>query len=200
MARRKTRARLPEGDPAAGYLGGHVLIAMPSMRDPRFAQTVICLCAHSREGAMGLVLNKRVDGLNFDALLKQLDIAPTPPARRIRLLNGGPVDAGRGFVLHSADWNMDDSLRVTPEVSMTASLDILKALAEGGGPRQGVLALGYAGWAPGQLEDEIQGNAWLSVPADEALIFDEDLEHKWQAAFGRLKVDPLLLSSAAGHA
>lgn len=200
MARRKTRARLPEADPSAGYLSGHLLIAMPSMQDPRFAQTVICVCAHSREGAMGLVLNKQVDGLTFDALLEQLRIEPAPPARRIRLLAGGPVDAGRGFVLHSADWTIEGSLRVTAEVSLTASTDILKALAEGGGPRQGVLALGYAGWAPGQLEDEIQANAWLSVPAEEALVFDEDVEHLWHHALARLKVDPLLLSSAAGHA
>lgn len=200
MARRKTRSRYPEGDPTAGYLAGHVLIAMPSMQDPRFAQTVICLCAHSAEGAMGLVLNKGIDGLSFDTLLEQLSIEPTPPARRIRLLSGGPVEAGRGFVLHSADWTIDGSLRVTPELSLTASVDILKAFAEGGGPKQGVLALGYAGWGPGQLEDEIQANSWLSVPADAALIFGEDMDHKWREAMGRLKVDPLLLSSAAGHA
>ena len=200
MARRPPRSRIPKGDPTAGYLSGHVLIAMPSMQDPRFAQSVICLCAHSNEGAMGLVLNRRVEGLSFDTLLEQLKIEPTPPARRIRMLNGGPVDAGRGFVLHSADWTIDDSLHVTPEVSLTASTDILKAIAEGGGPRRGVLALGYAGWAPRQLEDEIQANAWLSIPADEALVFDEDVEHLWRHALGRLKVDPLLLSSAAGHA
>lgn len=200
MAKRPPRARIPKGDPTAGYLSGHVLIAMPSMQDPRFAQSVICLCAHSSDGAMGIVLNRSIDGLSFDTLLEQLNIEPTPPARRIRLLNGGPVDAGRGFVLHSADWTIDGSLPVTPEVSLTASTDILKAFAEGGGPKRGVLALGYAGWAPGQLEDEIQANAWLSVPADEALIFDEDLGHMWRHALGRLKVDPLLLSSAAGHA
>lgn len=200
MARRKTRSRYPEGDPTAGYLAGHVLIAMPSMQDPRFAQTVICLCAHSAEGAMGLVLNKGIEGLSFDTLLEQLKIEPVPPARRIRLLSGGPVEAGRGFVLHSADWTIEGSLRVTAELSLTASVDILKALAEGGGPQQGVLALGYAGWGPGQLEDEIQANSWLSVPADAALIFGDDMAHKWQEAMGRLKIDPLLLSSAAGHA
>lgn len=200
MARRKIRNRYPEGDPTAGYLAGHVLIAMPSMQDPRFAQTVICLCAHSAEGAMGLVLNKGIDGLSFDTLLEQLKVEPVPPARRIRLLSGGPVEAGRGFVLHSADWMIDSSLRVTAELGLTASVDILKALAEGGGPKDGVLALGYAGWGPGQLEDEIQANSWLSVPADSALIFGEDMGHKWQEAMGRLKIDPLLLSSAAGHA
>lgn len=199
MARR-TRQSLRSGEAEAGYLGGQLLIAMPSMQDPRFAQSVICLCAHSRDGAMGIVLNRKADGLSFDTLLEQLKIEPIPPARRIRLLVGGPVDAGRGFVLHSADWVTDDSLRVTPEVALTASVDILKALAEGKGPRQGVLALGYAGWAPGQLEEEIQRNSWLSVPADEALLFGEDIEHRWHQALAKLKVDPLLLSGTAGHA
>ena len=173
---------------------------MPSLQDPRFARSVICLCVHSRDGAMGIVLNRSVDGLTFDTLLNQLRIEPTPPARRIRLLVGGPVDAGRGLVLHSADWIAEGSLRVNEDVALTASVEILKALAEGHGPRQGVLALGYAGWAPGQLEDEIQRNSWLSVSADEALVFGEDIERKWQDAMAKLKVNPLLLSGTAGHA
>jgi putative transcriptional regulator len=200
MARRRTGARVSTGEAAGLSLSGQILIAMPSMQDPNFAHSVICLCAHSAEGAMGLVLNRGVQGITFDALLAQLKIEPAPPARRIRLIAGGPVDAGRGFVLHSTDWIIDSSLRVTEEVALTASVDILKALAEGGGPRQGILALGYAGWAPGQLEDEIQRNAWLNVTADEALIFGEDLDHKWRQALAKLKVDPLLLSGAAGHA
>ncbi|HYF07611.1 MAG TPA: YqgE/AlgH family protein [Acetobacteraceae bacterium] len=200
MARRKTRARVSADEDGALSLSGQILIAMPSMQDPNFAQSVICLCAHSAEGAMGLVLNRRVDGLTFDALLAQLKIEPAPPARRIRLIAGGPVDAGRGFVLHSTDWIIEGSLRITDDVALTASVDILKALAEGGGPRQGILALGYAGWAPGQLEEEIQRNAWLNVPADEALVFGEDVDHKWRQALAKLKVDPLLLSGAAGHA
>lgn len=197
-----TRSRNPtsSGDASAGYLGGQLLIAMPSMQDPRFAHSVICLCTHSRDGAMGIVLNQKVDGLTFDTLLNQLKIEPVPPARRIRLLLGGPVDAGRGFVLHSADWFAEGSLRVTEDVALTASVDILKALAEGNGPRQGLLALGYAGWAPGQLEDEIHRNSWLSVPADEALIFADDLDRTWHKALAKLKVDPLLLSGTAGHA
>lgn len=188
------------GDTGDGYLGGHVLIAMPSMQDPRFAQSVICLCAHSADGAMGLVLNRPIEGLSFDELLKQLDLEPVPPQRRIRLCQGGPMDGGRGFVLHTADWSSDQSLPVTPGLAMTASVDILKAIAGGGGPRQGILALGYAGWGPGQLEQEIQANAWLSVPADEALLFGDAADRKWFQAMAKLRIDPLLLSGVAGHA
>ena len=200
MARRKTGSRVSPGKSEDGYLSGQILIAMPSLQDPNFAQSIICLCAHSADGAMGLILNRPVPGLTFDALLAQLKIEPKPPARRIRLVSGGPVNDGRGFVLHSTDWTIEGSLRITEEVALTASVDILKALAEGGGPRHGILALGYAGWAPGQLEEEIQRNSWLSVPADEALIFDDDLGRKWRQALAKLKVDPLLLSGAAGHA
>jgi putative transcriptional regulator len=177
-----------------------MLIAMPSLQNPSFARTVICLCAHSPEGAMGIVVNKPIDTLSFDELLKQLELTPVPPQRRIRMCQGGPVEAGRGFVLHTADWSSDQSLPVTEDLSLTASVDILKAIAGGGGPRQGLLALGYAGWGPGQLEDEIQANAWLSVTPDEALLFGEDGERKWLQAMAKLKVDPALLSGAAGHA
>jgi len=177
-----------------------VLIAMPSLQDPRFARTVICLCAHSPEGAMGIVLNKPIDGMSFDELLKQLELEPVPPQRRIKLCEGGPVEGGRGFVLHTMDWSNDQSLQVTDDLALTASVDILKAIANGGGPRQGILALGYAGWGPGQLEDEIQANSWLSVPPDEALLFGEGHDRKWFQAMAKLKVDPLLLSGAAGHA
>jgi putative transcriptional regulator len=177
-----------------------MLVAMPAMQDQRFARSVICLVAHSRDGAMGIVVNRPIDGLSFDDLLGQLGLAPVPPHRRIRMLQGGPVDGGRGFVLHTPDWSTDGSLQVTTELAMTASVDILKAIAGGGGPRLGVLALGYAGWGPGQLEEEIQRNAWLSVPSDEELLFDEADEVKWHRAMAKLKVNPLLLSGAVGHA
>uniref|UniRef100_UPI00108228D8 YqgE/AlgH family protein n=1 Tax=Crenalkalicoccus roseus TaxID=1485588 RepID=UPI00108228D8 len=183
-----------------GYLGGQVLVAMPGMQDPRFARSVICLCAHSSEGAMGIVVNKAIESLSFDDLLRQLGLEPVPPQRRIRLLQGGPVEGGRGFVLHTADWSGEGSLRVAGDLVLTASLDILKAIAGGGGPRRGILALGYAGWGPGQLEEEIQRNAWLSVPPDESLLFDEADERKWHQAMAKLKVDPTLLSGTAGHA
>ncbi|MBX9698398.1 MAG: YqgE/AlgH family protein [Acetobacteraceae bacterium] len=199
MARRaRTTAR--GGGSGDGYLAGQVLIAMPGMQDPRFARSVICLVAHSADGAMGIVVNKPIDGLSFDDLLGQLGLEPVPPQRRIRLMQGGPVDGGRGFVLHTPDWSTDGSLTVTKELAMTASIDILKAIAGGGGPRLGVLALGYAGWGPGQLEEEIQRNAWLSVAADEELLFDTADDAKWRVAMGRLKVDPALLSGAVGRA
>ena len=183
-----------------GWLTGQLLVAMPQMQDPRFARTVICLCAHSADGAMGLVLNKPLPNLSFDDLLKQLNLDPVPPQRRIRLLAGGPVEGGRGFVLHTADWETEGSLRVTGDVALTASVDILKAIAGGGGPRQGLLALGYAGWGPGQLESEFQQNAWLSVPPDHGLLFDADPDGLWRQALAKLHVDPALLSAAAGHA
>jgi putative transcriptional regulator len=183
-----------------GWLTGQLLIAMPTMGDPRFARSVICLCAHSQDGAMGIVLNKPLDGLSFDDLLKQLQLDPLPPQRRIRLMSGGPVENGRGFVLHTADWETEGSLTVQPGIALTASLDILKAIAGGGGPRQGFLALGYAGWGPGQLESEIQQNAWLSVPADEDLLFAAPPDKLWEQALAKLHVNPALLSGLAGHA
>jgi putative transcriptional regulator len=198
MARRATPPPDPPGD--EGYLAGQLLIAMPAMQDPRFARSVICLCAHSAEGAMGIVVNKPLDGLSFEDLLRQLKLDPVPPQRQIRLFAGGPVEGGRGFVLHTPDWSTEGSLTVSGQVALTASVDILKAIAGGGGPRQGILALGYAGWGPGQLEDEIQRNAWLSVPPDETLLFGEDHQGKWRSALAKLKIDPLLLSDAAGHA
>ena len=185
---------------ATDYLTGQLLIAMPTMEDPRFAQSVIYLCAHTPEGAMGLVLNRPLQRPKFDDLLRQLEVAPVPPARRIQLCAGGPMDNARGFVLHTADWTGEGSLRVNESLALTASLDVLKAIAEGNGPREGLLALGYAGWGPGQLDAEIQQNAWLSVPADETIVFDDGHETKWRRALAKLNIDPLLLSGAAGHA
>ena len=182
------------------FLTGQLLIAMPAMADPRFAQSVIYLCAHTEEGAMGLVLNRPLAKPSFDELLRQLEIAPVPPARRIRLCAGGPVDNARGFVLHTADWTGEGSLRVNERLALTASLDVLAAIAGGGGPRQGLLALGYAGWGPGQLDAEIQQNAWLTVAADERVVFDARTDSKWREALASLHIDPLALSAAAGHA
>ena len=197
-ARRRSRKDRDQGIrlPDSTSLTGQVLIAMPSMQDPRFARSVICLCAHSSD-----VLNKAIENLSFDDLLKQLDVAPVPPQRRIALHAGGPVEGGRGFVLHTADWSSEGSLQVDPELALTASVDILKAIAGGGGPRRGLLALGYAGWGPGQLEEELQQNAWLNVSPDEALIFEEEEnDAKWRRALAKLRVDPLLLVSIAGRA
>lgn len=197
MAQTHVTPAIPASD---GFLTGQLLIAMPTMGDPRFSQSLIYVCAHTSEGAMGLVLNRPIVKPSFDELLKQLDVAPLPPARRIRLCAGGPVDNARGFVLHTADWVGEGSLRVNDTVALTASLDVLKVIAEGGGPREGILALGYAGWGPGQLDEEIQHNSWLSVSADENLVFGQDDDTKWRRAFAKLHIDPLLLSDSAGHA
>ncbi len=182
------------------FLTGQLLIAMPAMDDPRFSGSVIYLCAHTEEGAMGLVINRPLARPSFEELLRQLEIVPVPPARHIRLWAGGPVDNGRGFVLHTSDWTGEGSLRVNEQLALTASLDVLKAIAEGGGPREGLLALGYAGWGPGQLETELAQNAWLTVPAPEELVFDAGHDTKWRRALAALRIDPLALSAAAGHA
>lgn len=181
-------------------LTGQLLIAMPAMDDPNFAHSVILLCAHTHEGAMGIVLNQPLAKPSFDALLAQLDVLPVPPARQIQLCQGGPVDHGRGFVLHTSDWVSDGSLRVDDRLALTASLDVLQEIAQGGGPQRGLLALGYSSWGPGQLDREMQDNVWLSAPALLDLLFDEDHETKWRRALAILRVDPLLLSQVAGHA
>ena len=197
MARRANPRPRPA---AADFLTGQLLIAMPAMEDPRFAQSVIYLCAHTPEGAMGLVLNRPLQRPKFDELL---DSSTWRPCRR-------PAASG---CVPAARWTMREASCCTPPtgparaacastdgLALTASLDVLKAIAEGGGPREGLLALGYAGWGPGQLDAEIQQNAWLSVPADETIVFDGDHDTKWRRALGKLKIDPLLLSGAAGHA
>jgi putative transcriptional regulator len=186
--------------PLPGYLTGQLLVAMPQMRDPRFTRSVIYMCAHNAEGAMGLVVNRRVGSITFSDLLTQLGIGPNRRNDEIRVHFGGPVEQGRGFVLHSTDYAQAGTLRVDDLVALTATLDILKEIAAGGGPRRSILALGYAGWGPGQLDQEIQANGWLSVPADEALVFDADLDHKWQRAIGKIGVDFSKLSSDSGHA
>ena len=201
MTGKSTRAR--PADPGGPWLTGQVLIAMPALTGGSFARSVIYMCAHTPDGAMGIVLNQPLARPSFEALLKTLGVTPLPPARRIRLHSGGPVDNGRGFVLHTVDWTDEGSLLVDGRLALTASLDILKAIAQGGGPAQGLLALGYAGWGPGQLDREMQENAWLTAPLGEdglALVFDPDHASKWQRAMARLGVDPMLLSGAAGHA
>jgi putative transcriptional regulator len=183
-----------------GLMTGQLLIAMPAMTTPHFTQAVIYVCAHTPEGAMGIVLNRPLASPSFGDLLEQLEVKPVPPVRQIELFRGGPVDAARGFVLHTADWTGDGSLMVDRQVALTASLDVLKAIADGGGPARGFLALGYAGWGPGQLDREIQENAWLSAPSSVDLLFDTQHDTKWRRAMAILKVDPILLSGTAGHA
>jgi putative transcriptional regulator len=191
MAERQERER---------YLTGHFLIAMPAMPDPRFARTVIYVCAHSAEGAMGLVINKPLNSITFPDLLEQLDIEPTDLVRDLPVQQGGPVESGRGFVLHSADFLREGTMVVDDDVALTATVDILRAIAAGDGPREHLLALGYAGWAPGQLDQEIQANGWLHVPSDHDILFDRDLSTKWERAIAKLGVSPAMLSGEAGHA
>ena len=182
------------------YLTGQLIIAMPGMLDPRFTRTVIYLCAHNAEGAMGLVVNRLVGSITFPDLLEQLDIDNSGVKEEIWVHFGGPVESGRGFVLHSSDYRQEGTLEVNDSISMTATIDILRDMAAGGGPRHSLLALGYAGWGPGQLDSEIQANGWLHVEPDEDLVFDADLDGKWERAIAKLGFDPAMLSGDAGHA
>ena len=182
------------------YLTGQLIVAMPNMQDPRFARTVIYLCAHNEDAAMGLVVNRLIGSITFPDLLEQLEIEHEQADRDIRVHFGGPVESGRGFVLHSTDYEQEGTLKVTPDVALTATVDILRDMAHGHGPRRHLLALGYAGWGQGQLDAEIQSNSWLNVEADESLVFDTDLEGKWERAIAKLGVDFSMLSGDAGHA
>ncbi|MDX1484969.1 MAG: YqgE/AlgH family protein [Alphaproteobacteria bacterium] len=183
-----------------GYLTGQLLIAMPQMADPRFAQTVIYMCAHTADGAMGLVINREIESITFPGLLRQLEIDIPHADEQIRVMFGGPVETGRGFVLHSRDYVQDSTLMIGADVGLTATMDILRDMAQGAGPQRSLLALGYAGWAPGQLDAEIQANGWLHAPADKNLIFGEDIESKWDQALALLGINSALLSGDAGHA
>jgi putative transcriptional regulator len=198
------------GDESEGsrYLDGQLLIAMPVMGDPRFERSVIYLCAHSAEGAMGIIVNRPAGSIDFPGLLVQLDIIKKADqiklpenAETLRVLKGGPVETGRGFVLHSSDFFIQDAtLRIDDDICLTATIDILKAIASGAGPKHAILALGYAGWAAGQLESEIQDNGWLHCDADPDLIFGGDVEEKYGRALRKIGIDPGMLSNDAGHA
>ncbi len=192
----------------AHYLDGQMLIAMPNIGDPRFERSVIYLCAHSAEGAMGIVVNKTAGDISFAELLERLEIVASDDrielssqAMNMPVQMGGPVETGRGFVLHTSDYfSSDCTLPIDDGVGLTATIEVLRAIASDQGPRQALLALGYSGWGPGQLETEIQSNGWLHCEADEALIFTPDLEAKYEMALSRIGVDPALLSMEAGHA
>jgi putative transcriptional regulator len=191
-----------------GFLDGQMLIAMPTMGDERFARTVIYMCAHSADGAMGIVVNQPAPNITFPDLLVQLEVVRSneliqlpPRAGDVKVLKGGPVDTQRGFVLHSADFFIENStLPIDEGICLTATLDILKAIARGNGPASAVLALGYAGWKPGQLENEIHQNGWLHCAADRELIFGTDTEAKYTLALKKIGIDLGMLSSEAGHA
>ena len=184
------------------YLTGRLLIAMPAMGDARFERAVILVCAHNAEHAMGLTVNHPVEGLTLPTLLDKLGVEADIQLPEDLVLLGGPVESERGFVLHTDDYTCpSSSIDVAEGVQMTPTREVLEALASHNRrPRHATLALGYAGWGPGQLDAEIQQNAWLSVSADETIVFDGDHDTKWRRAFAKLKIDPLLLSDAAGHA
>ena len=191
-----------------GYLDGHFLVAMPSMPDPRFQRAVIYICAHSDAGAMGLIINHPADDIRFFDLLVQLNIIPEgtditlPPGHgAICVVKGGPVEPARGIVLHSDDVMIANATMAMDDgVCLTATLDIIRAIAAGQGPRDAILALGYAAWAPGQLERELQANGWLVCAADRPLVFDPDISGKYQRILRHLGADPTHLSSQTGHA
>ena len=182
------------------YLAGQLIIAMPGMQDPRFEKSVIYMCAHNEDGAMGLVINRALDSLTFPDMLEQLGIDAVGTGDKINVHFGGPVESGRGFVLHSRDYLQEATMVVDQDVALTATIDILKAIAGGDGPDQSLLALGYAGWGPGQLDAEIMANGWLSVAADNDLVFGPDLDAKWDRAMSKIGIDPRMLSDEAGHA
>lgn len=190
------------------YLEGQLLLAMPTMTDKRFRRSVIYMCRHSDEGAMGIIVNQLARNITFRALLEQLelwsddadeDLVDRLDATAVHI--GGPVSSERGFVLHSDDFVIEDStLSVADGICLTATTDILRAIAEGKGPAECMLALGYSGWAPGQLEAEIQANGWLHCGADRELVFSTDLELIYERALTKLGIDPAFLVSNAGHA
>jgi len=185
----------------SGFLLGKLLVALPGMPDPRFEKSVIFMCAHSEQGAMGIIVNKPFEGLNFREMAAKLDIEVASEAAGPPILFGGPVGTGQGFVLHSSDYaNNEGTMQVTSEISLTATIDILRAIAEGRGPRNSLFALGYAGWGPGQIEGELGSNGWIPCEADQRIVFGADCESKWKAALATLGADITGLSSDAGRA
>jgi putative transcriptional regulator len=202
--------KLPRGASAKtrGFLDGQMLIAMPAMLDERFSRSLIYICAHSSDGAMGIIVNHPASNIHFSDLLVKLNVIPGVeriqlPSRAagVQVMRGGPVQTERGFVLHTADFFIENStLPIDNGISLTATIDILKAIARGDGPASAILALGYAGWAPGQLENEIQGNGWLHCAADPELIFGPDIGGKYERALKKIGIDLGMLSSDAGHA
>lgn len=190
-------------------LSGHLLIAMPTMTDPNFSETVIYICAHSEDGAMGLIINRQAENIDFTDLLEKIftpegsnPITLTQSEQSLPYIHlGGPIESGRGFVLHSADYHSSEhTFAVNKNISLTATLDILKAIANGNGPSNSLLALGYAGWAPGQLEQELSETGWLHCPANTDLIFNTEAEKKYQRAFDALGINPAHLVNETGHA
>lgn len=190
-------------------LEGQFLVAMPTLKGPFFERSVVYMCSHSEDGAMGLVVNQVSSQITFPDLLRQVEILGEDeeminlpmPVRGMQVLSGGPVDQGRGFVLHSADYKLESStLDVADDICLTATIEILRALAEGKGPSAALLTLGYAGWSPGQLEDELQSNSWLTCTADSSLLFECEPQDRYDRSLELMGIDLSMLSSEAGHA
>lgn len=181
-------------------LTGHLLIAMPAMVDPNFHRTVTYICEHSEQGALGLVINRPLD-MDLGQVFEQLDLSLADPGMaRCPVLRGGPVQLERGFVLHDSSGSWDSTVTIAHSISVTTSQDILSAMAAGSGPERALVALGYAGWGAGQLEEEMSANAWLSVPATPQIVFDTPFEDRWEQAAGLLGIDLVTMSPDAGHA
>jgi len=194
-------ASVSQGKDADSFLLGKLLIAMPGMPDKRFEKSVIFMCAHSDQGAMGIIVNKPLEGLTFRELVEKLDVHVTANTPNPPVMFGGPVGTGQGFVLHSAEYAAKDATTtVTPEISLTVSVDILRAIAEGRGPEKAMFALGYAGWGPGQIEGELKSNGWIHCDPDKTILFDLAHDAKWRAALAKLGVDISGLSADAGRA
>lgn len=183
-----------------GYFTGQFLVAMPNMGDPRFERAVVYICAHNEDGAMGLVVNQPIEDLHLSEVLTQLDIGASPGSEHIIVVRGGPVESARGFVLHSPEFVEDGTVEVADGICLSSTLDVLKRIASGDGPTRSLLALGYAGWGPGQLDEEMKQNAWLTVPGDADLIFAPDPDDTWDKALGKLGISAALLSGEAGRA
>jgi putative transcriptional regulator len=190
--------------PDENYLVGKLLLAMPGMTDPRFERAVIFMCAHDDKGAMGLVINHKMPDLKFDQLITQLgvtsDIEVALPPKSVPVMSGGPVENARGFLLHSSDFRQSDTIRIDDSFSVTGTVEALKKVASGHGPEQLLFILGYAGWGPEQLEQEILQNAWLVVDPDPGIIFHDNPDQKWTMAIGKLGIDPAMLSDQVGRA
>jgi putative transcriptional regulator len=184
---------------SARYLTGQFLLAMPGIGDPRFQRAVIAMCAHDEGGALGIGIGETISGLGFHKLLKQFDIAPgDAPDRPVHL--GGPVEPRRGFVLHSTDWSGQDTIDVGSRWALSGTVDVLRAIAEGRGPGDWLVALGYAGWGEGQLEAELSRHGWFNVQADTALLYATDVAERWSRGFETAGVDPRMLAAAGGTA
>jgi putative transcriptional regulator len=190
----------PKTGATPNWLTGQLLVAMPDMADPRFARAVIYMCSHNPTGAMGLVVNRLFGEADFRMLLDQLNVEASIGTPDVQVQFGGPVEMGRGFVLHSGEYLREGTTRINEAVCVTATVEIIQDIADGKGPEQIVMALGYTGWGAGQLEEELKSNGWLTVEADENIIFGDDLDSKWDRAMAKIGVSPSMLSNVAGHA